>query len=64
MSNDNSCDFSSSEERKETANNLSMSKGGETFKMYYSEILMLLNCGAGEDFCESLGQQGDQTSQS
>ena len=25
---------------------------------------MLLNCGAGEDFWESLGQQGDQTSQS
>ena len=23
-----------------------------------------LNCGAGEDTCESLGQQGDQTSQS
>ena len=26
--------------------------------------LMLLNCGAGEDFSESLGQQGDQISQS
>ena len=26
--------------------------------------LMLLNCGAGEDSWESLGQQGDQTSQS
>ena len=25
--------------------------------------LMLLNCGAGEDSSESLGQQGDQTSQ-
>ena len=25
---------------------------------------MLLNCGAGEDFWESLGQQGDQTRQS
>ena len=25
---------------------------------------MLSNCGAGEDTCESLGQQGDQTSQS
>ena len=24
---------------------------------------MLLNCGVGEDSCESLGQQGDQTSQ-
>ena len=28
------------------------------------EKLMLLNCGAGEDSWESLGQQGDQTSQS
>ena len=26
--------------------------------------LMLLNCGAGEDFSESLGLQSDQTSQS
>ena len=26
--------------------------------------LMLLNCGAGEDFCESLGLQGDPTSPS
>ena len=26
--------------------------------------LMLSNCGAGEDSCESLGQQGNQTSQS
>ena len=26
--------------------------------------MMLLNCGAGEDFCESLGLQGDQASQS
>ena len=26
--------------------------------------LMLLNCGIGEDACESLGLQGDQTSQS
>ena len=25
---------------------------------------MLLNCGAGEDSCESLGQQGDPSSQS
>ena len=29
-----------------------------------TEELMLLNCGAGEDSWESLGQQGDQTSQS
>ena len=28
------------------------------------EILMLLNCGAGQDCWESLGLQGDQTSQS
>ena len=27
-----------------------------------AEELMLLNCGAGEDSLESLGQQGDQTS--
>ena len=29
-----------------------------------AEELMLLNCGVGEDFWESLGLQGDQTSQS
>ena len=29
-----------------------------------SEELTLLNCGAGKDSQESLGQQGDQTSQS
>ena len=29
-----------------------------------AEDLMLLNCGAGEDSRESLGQQEDQTSQS
>ena len=29
-----------------------------------TEELMLLNCGVGEDSCESLGLQGDQTSQS
>ena len=28
-----------------------------------AEELMLLSCGAGEDFWESLGQQGDPTSQ-
>ena len=27
-----------------------------------TEELMLLNCGAGEDSCESLGLQGDPTS--
>ena len=34
--------------------------------MYISPLLELLrlNCGAGEDSSESLGQQGDQTSQS
>ena len=26
--------------------------------------MMLLNCGVGEDSCESFGMQGDQTSQS
>ena len=29
-----------------------------------AEELMLLNCDVGEDSRESLGQQGDQTSQS
>ena len=29
-----------------------------------TEELMLLNCGVGEDYCESLGLQGGQTSQS
>ena len=29
-----------------------------------TEELMLSNCGAGENSWESLGQQGDQTSQS
>ena len=29
-----------------------------------AEELMLLNCGVGEDSCESLAQKGDQTSQS
>ena len=33
-------------------------------KAEHSSELMLLNCGAGEDSLESLGQQGDQTSQS
>ena len=28
-----------------------------------TEELILSNCGAGEDSCESLGQQGDQNSQ-
>ena len=28
-----------------------------------AEEMMLLNCGAGEDSLESLGQHGDQTSQ-
>ena len=30
---------------------------------YTVEELILSNCGAGEDSWESLGQQGDQTSQ-
>ena len=29
-----------------------------------AEELMLLNCGVGEDSCESLGLQGDQASES
>ena len=35
-----------------------------TIKKESAEELMLLNCGVGEDSCESLGQQGDPTSQS
>ena len=35
-----------------------------TIKKAEPEELMPLNCGAGEDSLESLGQQGDQTSQS
>ena len=35
-----------------------------TKKKVETEELMLLNYGAGEDSLESLGQQGDQTSQS
>ena len=31
---------------------------------WVAEELMLLNCGVGEDSWESLGQQGNQTSQS
>ena len=34
------------------------------FRRLSAKELMLLNCGAGEDSSESLGQQGDQTSQS
>ena len=33
-------------------------------KRLRTEELMVLNCGAGENFWESLGLQGDQTSQS
>ena len=32
-----------------------------TVKMAEYRELMLLNCGAGEDSCESLGLQGDPT---
>ena len=35
-----------------------------TIKKTDAEELMLSNCGAGEDSLESLGLQGDQTSQS
>ena len=33
-----------------------------TVKKLSAEELMLLNCGVGEDSCESLGLQGDPTS--
>ena len=35
-----------------------------TIKKAETEELMLLNCGAGEDSRESLGEQGDQNNQS
>ena len=35
-----------------------------TVKEAEAEELMLLNCGAGEDSCKSLGLQGDPTSSS
>ena len=35
-----------------------------TIKKLSTEELMLLNCGVGEDSCESLGLQGDATSPS
>ena len=35
-----------------------------TIKKAEPEELMLLNCGVGEDSCESLGLQGDPTSPS
>ena len=35
-----------------------------TIKKLSGKKLMLLNCGVGEDSRESLGQQGNQTSQS
>ena len=35
-----------------------------TTKKAEHERINALNCGAGEDSCESLGQQGDPTSQS
>ena len=38
--------------------------GCESWAMNRVEELMFLNCGAGEDSWESLGQQGDHTSQS
>ena len=40
--------------------------GCETWTIKKAELkeLMFLKCGAGEDSWESLGQQGDQTSQS
>ena len=35
-----------------------------TVKKTSTEELVILNCGVGEDFCESLGLQGDPTSPS
>ena len=35
-----------------------------TIKKLSAQELMLLNCGFGEDSCESLGLQGDQANQS
>ena len=35
-----------------------------TIRRLSAEELILLDCGTGEDSVESLGQQGDQTSQS
>ena len=35
-----------------------------TIKKVSTKELMLLNCGVGEDSCESLGLQGDPTSPS
>jgi len=39
-------------------NNTTIFKG-----VYEESFLMLLNCGIGEDSCESLGLQGDQSGQ-
>ena len=36
--------------------------GCESWTVRKAEQLMLLNCGVGEDSCESLGVQGDPTS--
>ena len=36
----------------------------ESYRRLTAEELMLLNCGAGQDFWESLGLQGNPTSQS
>ena len=38
--------------------------GCESWTIKKAEELMLLNCGAGEDSCKSLGLQGDPTSPS
>ena len=35
-----------------------------TIRKVSTEILILLSCGIGEDYCESLGLQGDPTSPS
>ena len=38
--------------------------GYESWSIKSAKELMLLNCGVGEDSCESLGLQGDPTSPS
>ena len=45
-------------------NTLSRSVIAFLMRRLSAEELVLSNCGAGEDSCESLGQQGNQTSQS
>ena len=46
------------------SSHVQMDVRAEQLKRLNTEELVLSNCGAGEDSWESLGQQGDQTSQS